>query len=484
MTCALVTWVWETLLLVAAIATLLRTQPRARASVRYLVWCATLGLVCAWPAVVWPHPDRGAAPAVGTPGAALFAGRFTLELPDVPEWFLALGLVAWLATIVVRLSGVVGACRYLARLKTSAVPLSAERVARLAAWRRCCGRGRRVVLCLSSELGAPAALGLGRAIIAIPRDLDDRLEPPDLDRVVLHELAHLERGDDWARLAQRVVQAFFAWHPAVWWVGRQIDREREAACDAFVVAQLGDARGYARMLTKIAALATWRARVPSVAPAAATTRDQLSHRVVRLLASHHRRPWTLGSSVAAGLATLVTSVTAAALAGSLLAFTESRQIVMRPSPEAPSNLGARALAPVGDRVAPMDAGALDGTAAKPARAPARRALERRRDRPPEERATAVAATLPDREAALRVLPLTLDIIPISGFNQRLDDGRITVPQTRALPKPSLTAVVRPDRTPWAAVADAGTATGSSMKRVGVATGALFARLGRSIGGAF
>ena len=52
-----------------------------------------------------------------------------------------------------------------------------------------------------------------------------------LDLLVLHEHAHVERGDDRDLLVQASIAAVFAWHPAVWWIGRRLDEERERACD-------------------------------------------------------------------------------------------------------------------------------------------------------------------------------------------------------------------------------------------------------------
>jgi hypothetical protein len=42
----------------------------------------------------------------------------------------------------------------------------------------------------------------------------------------------------------------------------------------------------------------------------------------------------------------------------------------------------------------------------------------------------------------------------------------------------------PGRTPWRAVADAGSAVGTGAAKGGVATAAFFTRLGKSIAGAF
>ena len=49
--------------------------------------------------------------------------------------------------------------------------------------------------------------------------------------VLLHELAHIRRGDLWVVVVQRVVQAVFFFHPAVHLANWIIDELREYACD-------------------------------------------------------------------------------------------------------------------------------------------------------------------------------------------------------------------------------------------------------------
>ena len=78
-------------------------------------------------------------------------------------------------------------------------------------------------------------LGFGSPIIALAPRLLTELSAPDLDRVLVHEWAHVQRRDDLAQLVQHIVRAIAGWHPAVWWLERRLDFEREAACDEVAV---------------------------------------------------------------------------------------------------------------------------------------------------------------------------------------------------------------------------------------------------------
>jgi hypothetical protein len=78
------------------------------------------------------------------------------------------------------------------------------------------------------------------------------LSGDELKVIVLHELAHLRRWDDWTNLAQKFVKALFFFHPAVWWIDSRLALEREIACDDMVLEQTTNARTYAASLVSVA----------------------------------------------------------------------------------------------------------------------------------------------------------------------------------------------------------------------------------------
>ena len=80
----------------------------------------------------------------------------------------------------------------------------------------------------------------------------EELPAEELKVILLHELAHLRRWDDWSNLAQKVVKALFFFHPAVWWIEGRLSLEREMACDDLVLAQTSNPRTYAKSLLSLA----------------------------------------------------------------------------------------------------------------------------------------------------------------------------------------------------------------------------------------
>jgi protocatechuate 3,4-dioxygenase beta subunit len=97
--------------------------------------------------------------------------------------------------------------------------------------RRRAGVRQRVGLLVTPLVSSPAVWGLVRARVLLPPGLAEELSPRQLQWVLLHELAHIRRGDLWVALFQRVLQAVYFFNPAVWVANRLIDQQREFACD-------------------------------------------------------------------------------------------------------------------------------------------------------------------------------------------------------------------------------------------------------------
>ena len=113
-------------------------------------------------------------------------------------------------------------------------------------------RTRRVKLLASEDVRVPTALGFFRPAVVLPTWSLCDLSTDELRGIVLHELAHLRRWDDWTNLAQKFVKALFFFHPAVWWIDSRLALEREIACDDMVLEQTANARTYASSLVSVA----------------------------------------------------------------------------------------------------------------------------------------------------------------------------------------------------------------------------------------
>ncbi len=108
---------------------------------------------------------------------------------------------------------------------------------------------------LFRRIATPMVAGLWRPAILIPVRLLGQLSEEEWDQVGLHEAAHVARWDDFALIAQRILEALLCLHPVVHWISRRTDLEREVACDDFVLGATGRARSYAACLTRVLELA-------------------------------------------------------------------------------------------------------------------------------------------------------------------------------------------------------------------------------------
>jgi TonB family protein len=95
----------------------------------------------------------------------------------------------------------------------------------------------------------PTVIGWLRPMVLVPVGCFTGLSTAQIEALLAHELAHIRRHDYLVSVFQSVVEALLFYHPAVWWVSRQVRRERECCCDELAVAACGDVLAYARALS-------------------------------------------------------------------------------------------------------------------------------------------------------------------------------------------------------------------------------------------
>jgi uncharacterized protein (TIGR03435 family) len=103
---------------------------------------------------------------------------------------------------------------------------------------------------MRGESVEPGVIGLWRQAILLPRGLDQALSRDQLHAVLLHEWHHARRHDNLTAAVQMTVEAVCWFHPAVWWIGRQLIEERERACDQGVLEQ-APAADYAEAILNV-----------------------------------------------------------------------------------------------------------------------------------------------------------------------------------------------------------------------------------------
>jgi beta-lactamase regulating signal transducer with metallopeptidase domain len=162
------------------------------------------------------------------------------------------------------------------------------------------GTTRSVALCTSDQVRVPTLIGFTKPTIVFPRWAMQELSAAELNQILLHELAHLRRWDDWTNLIQQLVKAVFFFHPAVWWMEKRVALEREMACDDAVLAVTASPRAYAECLTHLAEK-SFVQRSVMLAQAALGKFRQTSERVAQILAPNRPQQGARGWKPAVSL---------------------------------------------------------------------------------------------------------------------------------------------------------------------------------------
>jgi beta-lactamase regulating signal transducer with metallopeptidase domain len=476
-----VTWLWQGLALAALTAIVLRALPRVNAATHHLTLWTALAAILGIPLMLAAGALRDQVGVLPLPPAGNGFDA-ALVLPAAPRWVAVLCTSTWTAVALVSLVRIVRGGHVLRMLRRNSTPFDPAREARLPLWLEA-GRSarRRAELRISNDLAGACALGFGRPVILVSRRLADALDDAALDQIVMHEQAHLVRRDDWWQLLQVLVCAVAGLHPAVWWLSRRIDLEREAACDDHVVARTGAARQYARALLDAAMMTGSRHVVPALVPGATGRASTLRLRVARLLDPQRPRGVRPTPIAALTMAVPVLGILACPHLATFVAFLDAVEQAL-PSRSA-STLAA---------VVPASAPAVNPPAAITVQAPVAGAAGNRGQQEAPESATALTPapdepTVPEPPQQVEPAAALLESrVPVTAGNAAL---AIAAP-AGTMDSPKLAATR--GQASWQTLANTtsniakGTASSvaSGAGRSGLAIGRAFTRAGQAIGGSF
>lgn len=90
------------------------------------------------------------------------------------------------------------------------------------------------MLVYSSRVSSPAVFGPLRPVLILPEEYRSRPDDPALRYILMHELAHVKRGDLAVHTLLMVLQAIYWFNPLLWLARRRMQTLRELCCDATV----------------------------------------------------------------------------------------------------------------------------------------------------------------------------------------------------------------------------------------------------------
>jgi len=230
--------VWQATILAAALLVLdALVLRRAWPHVRAACWLLLFVKLALPPSLASPMSVTAGLPAAPAAGGAPVGAMLA--------W--AVGAAALGATAVLR-----ARASRARMLREASEPAAEVRAAAARAARRL-GLRRVPRVVVSPAAKGPCVFGAWRPVVALPP-----AAPPgvSLDHVLLHEFAHVRRGDLVVHAALTVLQIAYWFHPLLWIARRRIAALREICCDATVASRLGEETpSYRRTLARAAAAA-------------------------------------------------------------------------------------------------------------------------------------------------------------------------------------------------------------------------------------
>jgi TonB family protein len=238
---------------------------RHSAAARHLVWTAAFAALLALPFLSLALPALRVAVSPTLRSSVLFRASASVAEPASQAdsrtdatvsvhvgpwrrdwrrlliWFWAVGLAAGFAQMLV-------AWAQISRVRRKSSPFTNQQLPVLA---KALGIRHTVTVLETQPGGMPMAFGLLRPAVFLPAEAT-RWSPERCRVVLLHELAHLRRGDITMNLLARTGLSIYWWNPLAWIAWRQFLKERERAADDLVLSAGTRASEYADHLLAIA----------------------------------------------------------------------------------------------------------------------------------------------------------------------------------------------------------------------------------------
>jgi beta-lactamase regulating signal transducer with metallopeptidase domain len=264
------TWSWQMAVLVVVAWIAVRLDRQHRPTLRHRVWVLTLlfGLLLPWiperiaaeywtqqvrqvlaPSVVAPSKSKAqnAGNAFVVPMRAMDKAQTTgvahvgTTAPSGwnfsrPRFLQATGLL-WLAGVV--LAGFRRMREY-------------RRLGRVASFAIALGDACTPPILFSPGVRTPMLYGWFRPVILLPQDVEKWTTSEERATMIRHESVHYARKDHWISAFEALVRTVFFFHPLARWTCRQVDIERELACDEEVLRRGAEPATYAEAIIKVA----------------------------------------------------------------------------------------------------------------------------------------------------------------------------------------------------------------------------------------
>ncbi len=176
-------------------------------------------------------------------------------LNDFRSYFernLPLIVVIWNLIVMLLFLKIIGGLAYNQRLKsyqTSSMPEQWE--AKLLKLSKKLGISSSIRIFQSALLKVPVVVGYFKPVIILPLGVISGFSHEQLEAILAHELAHIKRNDYLVNIFQSIIEVLFFYHPAIYWISKNIRNERENACDDLAILADINRKALATALTNL-----------------------------------------------------------------------------------------------------------------------------------------------------------------------------------------------------------------------------------------
>lgn len=330
---ALLSSLWQALLIYGLLYLLLRLFSTAGAGTRYMLSTAAFLSVSFLFAYTWVGryyelhtttvflaQSAADSSSVNTHSSVVNAvapstiSAFRQFLLQVDQYVPAIMLIYYSGLLFMLIRVLLNFLQLRALSRTGVVSPDSYLLAFVDKWKQQLGISRPVKLLLSARVSVPVMLGTLRPIILLPVATINSLSTEQVEAILLHELAHIRRHDYLVNLFQVVIETLLFFNPFIWLISAVIRRERELCADDMVVASASSPLHYA---TALAMLEDNRMYHNSLSLAATGTNNQLFNRIKRIMEMKKENTPHSRASV------ILVTVIAASLLVAMISFTPS-----------------------------------------------------------------------------------------------------------------------------------------------------------------
>lgn len=257
---------WQVPLIFAAGWLATRMARRSGPPMEHRIWVSALLLEAVLPACTFRLDlvlreiselvQRGA----GTTGGwvRIVEGPVTLSgagIPQIPQMVIA-GIAAIYACTLLYFAGRLAWGLW----RTSVMTRQAQRVTltgeAMLHWKRCAGifGCEAATLAMSPIIAGPMTVGGRQGVILVPPGFLENIAEANLEAVVAHEFAHMQRLDFLKNLTYAIVSLPVAYHPLLWITRARVAESREMVCDELAAVAVAGKQNYVRSLLRLASL--------------------------------------------------------------------------------------------------------------------------------------------------------------------------------------------------------------------------------------